>query len=578
MSKSIPREFIDKLIEMSDIVVIIGTYVDLRQTSGQYRSKCPFHDGDNVTTFSVSPQKGIYHCFKCNEGGNVISFLMKYLSLDFIEAVEKLAEINHVEIPRTAIKQGPDNSKFFEINKLVAKEYFTYLKNEPASVEYLKNRGLTGDTAKEFLIGFAPKVQSQLIEKLREKFDDDLLIKSGSFGKGENGLYPFFRNRITFPILNTKDNVIGFGGRSIDEQMPKYLNSKESNFFQKKRELYGFNKARQDKELDFFLVTEGYMDVIMLNQNGINSAVASLGTAFSLYHLENLFKFKNRIIFCFDSDEAGLKAAWRSLNQCVNKIYADRTIRFLFLPVGEDPDSFVLKNGKKEFLKKAENAMVLENFVFQYLKRGKNLDSPEDIRLISYELQNLTKNIEANILKETLYNKISKELGISKEALVATKKSTAKVNTHLKEQSSQAKVDKSFLLFIYIYSNFKDLIVEKGALNFLINSEEDVLVPIKKVINSITDGSSEHTELALYTEAEMLNLKLNEEDALQEFQRVSDEIQLKYDKKFLNEMKKLAKDKKLSVERKENLQKTLNLSDNISTQEEELIKFLNDYG
>ena len=405
-----------------------------------------------------------------------------------------------------------------------------------------------------------------------------MLIKSGSFGKGENGLYPFFRNRITFPILNTKDNVIGFGGRSIDEQMPKYLNSKESNFFQKKRELYGFNKARQDKELDFFLVTEGYMDVIMLNQNGINSAVASLGTAFSLYHLENLFKFKNRIIFCFDSDEAGLKAAWRSLNQCVNKIYADRTIRFLFLPVGEDPDSFVLKNGKKEFLKKAENAMVLENFVFQYLKRGKNLDSPEDIRLISYELQNLTKNIEANILKETLYNKISKELGISKEALVATKKSTAKVNTHLKEQSSQAKVDKSFLLFIYIYSNFKDLIVEKGALNFLINSEEDVLAPIKKVINSITDGSSEHTELALYTEAEMLNLKLNEEDALQEFQRVSDEIQLKYDKKFLNEMKKLAKDKKLSVERKENLQKTLNLSDNISPQEEELIKFLNDYG
>ena len=138
MNKSIPREFIDKLIEMSDIVGIIGTYVDLRQSSGQYRSKCPFHDGDNITTFSVSPQKGIYHCFKCNEGGNVISFLMKYLSLDFIEAVEKLAEINHVEIPRTATKQGPDNSKFFEINKLVANEYFANLKNEPVSVEYVK--------------------------------------------------------------------------------------------------------------------------------------------------------------------------------------------------------------------------------------------------------------------------------------------------------------------------------------------------------------------------------------------------------------------------------------------------------
>jgi DNA primase len=199
-----------------------------------------------------------------------------------------------LKFPRTAIKQGPNNSKFFEINELVAKEYLTYLKNESVSVEYLKKRGLTGETAKEFLIGFAPKVQSQLIEKLREKFDDELLIKSGSFGKGENGLYPFFRNRITFPILNTKENIIGFGGRSIDEQMPKYLNSKESNFFQKKRELYGFNKARQDKELDFFLVTEGYMDVIMLNQNGVNNAVASLGTAFSLYHLENLLSLRTR--------------------------------------------------------------------------------------------------------------------------------------------------------------------------------------------------------------------------------------------------------------------------------------------
>ncbi len=578
MSKSIPREFIDKLIEMSDIVGIIGTYVDLRQSSGQYRSKCPFHDGDNITTFSVSPQKGIYHCFKCNEGGNVISFLMKYLSLDFIEAVEKLAEINHIEIPRTAIKQGPDNSKFFEINNLVAKEYFSYLKSEPLSVEYLKNRGLTGETAKDFLIGFAPKVQSKLIEKLREEFDDELLIKSGSFGKGENGLYPFFRNRITFPILNTKENVIGFGGRSIDEQMPKYLNSKESNFFQKKRELYGFNKARQDKKLDYFLVTEGYMDVIMLNQNGINNAVASLGTAFSLYHLENLFKFKNKIIFCFDSDEAGLKAAWRSLNQCINKIYADRTIRFLFLPVDEDPDSFVLKNGKKEFLKKAENAMVLENFVFQYLKRGKNLQSPEDIRLISYEVQNLIKNIEADLLKETLLNKICKELGVSKEALVSTKRSIPKLNSKTVQQSSEAKADKSFLLFVYIYSNFKDLIAEKGALNFVSNSEDDALASLKKVINSISNGSSQHTESTLYTEAEMLNLKLSEDDALQEFQRVSDDIQLKYDKNFLNEMKKMAKDRKLSVERKENLQKTINLSDNISTQEEELIKFLNDYG
>jgi DNA primase len=221
--------------------------------------------------------------------------------------------------------------------------------------------------------------------------------------------------------------------------------------------------------------------------------------------------------------------------------------------------------------------MELENFVFQYLKRGKNLESPEDIRLISYELQNLTKNIEADILKETLVNKISKELGVSKEALVATKKSTPKANTQTGEQPYQAKADKSFLLFIYIYSNFKDSITEKGALNFVTNSKEEALAPVKKVISSISNGSTEHTESALYTEAEMLNLKLSEHDALQEFQRISDEIQLKYDKYFLNEMKKMAKDKKLSVERKENLQKTLNLSDNISTQEEELIKFLNDY-
>ena len=402
MGNSIPREFIDQLVSDSDIVAVLSNYLKLTKRSSNYITHCPFHD-EKTPSFTVSPQKQIYHCFGCGRGGNVITFLQEYEGLNFVEAVERLAEFNNVTVPRGSNSNRPDHSEIYELNNMIADFYFSALKNKKYEfvVDYLKQRGINGETAKKFTIGYADFDQYDLLAKLKEKFSEETILKSGNFLKNEKGIYPFYRKRLMFPIKNHSGNIIGFGGRTIDDSLPKYLNSKDSPFFNKSRELYGFNNAKQDHKSDYFIVTEGYMDVIMLSQHDVNNAVASLGTAFSLAHLQNLFKLKKKIVFCFDSDEAGLKAAWRSFQLSLNQIFEDRTIRFLFLPEGEDPDSYIQKNGREEFEKKISRSMQLESFAFQYLKRGRDLNSPEDIRTIIFELKKLLKSLKSDALKQT---------------------------------------------------------------------------------------------------------------------------------------------------------------------------------
>ena len=579
MGSSIPREFIDQLVSDSDIVAVLSNYLKLTKRSSNYITHCPFHD-EKTPSFTVSPQKQIYHCFGCGKGGNVITFLQEYEGLNFVEAVERLAEFNNVNVPRSSNSNRPDHSEIYELNNMIADFYFSALKNKKYEfvVDYLKQRGVNGETAKKFTIGYADFDQHDLLAKLKEKFSEETILKSGNFLKNEKGIYPFYRKRLMFPIKNHSGNIIGFGGRTIDDSLPKYLNSKDSPFFNKSRELYGFNNAKQDHKSDYFIVTEGYMDVIMLSQHDVNNAVASLGTAFSLAHLQNLFKLKKKIVFCFDSDEAGLKAAWRSFQFSLNQIFEDRTIRFLFLPEGEDPDSYIQKNGREEFEKKISRSMQLESFAFQYLKRGRDLNSPEDIRTIIFELKKLLQSLKSDALKQTLIKKFSDELNISQELLLTEDAPQAK-KVIPRNKTPEKHDDVVFVLIIYIYDHFLPALGEKSTvfLDFLKRMEKEELNEFKKIIFSLVSDGQEHKETSLYSKAAMVEFSMTDEEAIAEFDRAADTLRLKNDSEFTEYLKNLAKKRDLTQQRKENLQKLLNLSDNISTQEEELIQFLNTY-
>jgi DNA primase len=579
MGSSIPREFIDQLVSDSDIVAVLSNYLKLTKRSSNYITHCPFHD-EKTPSFTVSPQKQIYHCFGCGKGGNVITFLQEYEGLNFVEAVERLAEFNNVNVPRSSNSNRPDHSEIYELNNMIADFYFSALKNKKYEfvVDYLKQRGVNGETAKKFTIGYADFDQHDLLAKLKEKFSEETILKSGNFLKNEKGIYPFYRKRLMFPIKNHSGNIIGFGGRTIDDSLPKYLNSKDSPFFNKSRELYGFNNAKQDHKSDYFIVTEGYMDVIMLSQHDVNNAVASLGTAFSLAHLQNLFKLKKKIVFCFDSDEAGLKAAWRSFQFSLNQIFEDRTIRFLFLPEGEDPDSYIQKNGREEFEKRISRSMQLESFAFQYLKRGRDLNSPEDIRTIIFELKKLLQSLKSDALKQTLIKKFSDELNISQELLLTEDAPQAK-KVIQRNKTPEKHDDVVFVLIIYIYDHFLPALGEKSTvfLDFLKRTEKEELSEFKKIIFSLASDGQEHKETSLYSKAAMVEFSMTDEEAIAEFDRAADTLRLKNDSEFTEYLKNLAKKRDLTQQRKENLQKLLNLSDNISTQEEELIQFLNTY-
>ena len=580
MANSIPKDFIDRLIDDSDIVAVLSNYLSLTKKGSNYTCCCPFHE-EKTPSFSVSPQKSIYHCFGCGKGGNVLSFIMDYEGLNFVEAVEKLAEINNVTVPRQANSAQNDFTKIYEINEQVATFYFDALKDNENKhiVEYLKDRGISGATAKNFKIGFADFNQHKLLADLKKKFSDKEILESGNFMKNEKGFYPFQRNRVTFPIQNSSGKFIGFGGRVIDDSQPKYLNSKDSKFFNKTRELYGFNNAKKDKKTDSFIVTEGYMDVVMLSEHGVNNAVASLGTAFSQNHINSMFKMRKKIIYCFDSDEAGLKAAWRALQISLKNVFDDRTVRFLFLPENYDPDSFIKEHGQEEFAKKLERSMVLESFTYQYLKRGMKLDSPEDVRKIIFEFKKLIPMIRSETLKETLLQKISTELNINKDILLKEDAPDVKPIFKTQKKIEKKNYENELLLLIFILENFANSFQTEANefYNFVQGSKNQEIIEIKDMILGIKEQDVTKKQTPLFTKAMMIDLKLTKEEAYAEFIRASDVIRLEYDESFADYLINLAKKKELTTERKENLQKLLNLRDNNSIQEEELIQDLNKY-
>lgn len=376
---SIPRSFIEDLLARSDIVQVIDQRVPLKKAGANYKACCPFHD-EKTPSFNVSPQKQFYHCFGCGASGDALKFLTEYDGLTFVEAVEALAAMNGMEVPREKLtpKQAEQQKKtrdLYDVTHAVAKFYRQQLKNHPAAQgakDYLKGRGLTAEIAKEFVIGLAPPGWDSLVSGLKaDGLMKQQLVEAGMLIQKDDGsTYDRFRNRIMFPIRDGRGRVIAFGGRVMSpEDQPKYLNSPETPIFHKTYTLYGLFEMRQARQNpDHILVVEGYMDVVSLAQFGVRNAVATLGTAITAEHLDILFRQVNEVVFCFDGDAAGKKAAWKALELALPNMQSTRAVKFLFLDQGEDPDSTVRKEGMDGFQKRVKAAMPLSEFLFKGLQ------------------------------------------------------------------------------------------------------------------------------------------------------------------------------------------------------------------
>jgi len=429
MAGRIPKNFIDDLISRSDIVDVIDSRVKLRKKGKDYRACCPFHNGSNNSSFSVSSDKQFYHCFNCGVSGNVVTFLMEYDGIEFVDAVEVLAEQLSIEVPReeTGHKQNAtsyvDRKDLYQLMADITRYYQQQLrthKNSEKVISYLKNRGLSGKTAKYFQIGYAPDGWDEVRKTFAiNKQTEQQLIDAGMLiSKDNGGSYDRFRDRLMFPILDRRGRVIGFGGRVFDDTTPKYLNSPETPIFHKGKELYGLYQVKQaEKDVKRILVVEGYMDVVALGQFDINYAVASLGTATTPDHIQLLFRQTSEVICCFDGDNAGRTAAWRALENALPAIQDGRTLRFMFLPDGEDPDSLVQKEGKDFFEKLIDQAMPLSDFLFQQLLTQVDMRSADSkSKLAQLAIPLLTK-LPDSVFRQMMETRLISLLGIEKEGL-----------------------------------------------------------------------------------------------------------------------------------------------------------------
>ncbi len=382
MAGLIPQSFIDDLVSRADIVEIIDARVPLKKAGRDHKACCPFHD-EKSPSFTVSQSKQFFHCFGCGAHGTVIGFLMDFDGLEFVEAIEELAQRYGVEVPReagTAVDPAKQqqNREILEVLKKANLWYQRKLREHPQATEYLKSRGLSGKTAALFEIGFVPEGWDHLSKALNAKSDRAVhtaMLAAGLSNERDSGVgYDRFRNRIMFPIHDRRGQVVGFGGRVLDDSTPKYLNSPETPVFHKGRELYGLHQMHQMRiRPQRLLVVEGYMDVVMLAEHGIHYACATLGTAATPDHMDRLFREASDVVFCFDGDEAGRRAAWRALENALPNMRDGRQASFMHLPQGEDPDSYVQAEGPAGFEDAMATAPSLSVYLFEQLRADINL-------------------------------------------------------------------------------------------------------------------------------------------------------------------------------------------------------------
>ncbi len=422
MSGLIPQHFIDDLIVRADIVEVLGRRIQLKKAGREFKACCPFHD-EKTPSFTVSPAKGFYHCFGCGEHGTALSFLMKYDHLEFVEAVESLAGMMGIDVPHDESQRPARRyDELFLLMQKVEKHYQEELKKHQPAVEYLKARGIDGATAKRFGIGYAPSGWSHLLDKFGTSREaNDRLLALGLIIRKDNGKhYDRFRERIMFPIRDSRGRCIGFGGRVLGKEEPKYLNSPETVLFHKGRELYGLYEARQAiRNIERLVIVEGYMDVVGLARHGIDFAAATLGTATTDEHLKRLFRVSDEVHFCFDGDRAGRAAAWRALETSLPQIREGRQIRFVFLPDGQDPDSYVQADGAAGFEKAMDEALALSDYLVEELASQVDMKSLDGRARLAELAKPLVGRIPPGVYKELLIERLAESVGLAAAKLQA---------------------------------------------------------------------------------------------------------------------------------------------------------------
>jgi len=428
MAGRIPQHFIDDLLARVNIVDVIDGRVKLKRAGKNYSGLCPFHK-EKSPSFSVSPDKQFYYCFGCGAGGNALGFLMEYDRLNFPEAVEELAKLAGVDVPRDEGRPA-DHQREQEIKRQFealehSNRYFQDMLRSSSEREraigYLKQRGLSGQIAAAFGIGYAPPGWDNLLQHFAHLENAaPLLEQSGMVIHNEDKqrYYDRFRDRIMFPIRDVRGRVLGFGGRVLGDDKPKYLNSPETPTFHKGRELYGLYEARKhSNQLERLLIVEGYMDVVSLAQHGIHWSVATLGTATTAQHLERLFKLVPEVIFCFDGDAAGRQAAQRALGVTLPVIRDGQEARFLFLPDGEDPDTLVRREGETAFSQRVSQALPLSEFFFRQLSDEADLSSMDGRARFSNQALPLIQSMQPSLLKQMMLDRICEITGLSLEQI-----------------------------------------------------------------------------------------------------------------------------------------------------------------
>ncbi|HWI15753.1 MAG TPA: DNA primase [Burkholderiales bacterium] len=408
----IPESFIQELLHRVDVVDVVERFVKLKKAGSNYAACCPFHS-EKTPSFTVSPAKQFYHCFGCGAHGTAIGFLMEYAGLGFVEAVKDLAQGVGMQVPEVqadAVHAKSGGEDLHTVLLTAARYYRAQLKDAPQAIAYLKQRGLSGDIAKKFGIGYAPNAW----QGLASAFDDynaKTLVAAGLVKQTDEGKrYDVFRDRVMFPIVDARGNVIGFGGRVMDKDAsgPKYLNSPETAVFEKGRELYGLYQARRAiREADRVIVVEGYMDVVALAQHGVEYAVATLGTATTPVHVQKLLRQADEIVFCFDGDNAGRRAAWRALENSLSQLQDGKRVGFLFLPQGEDPDTYVRQHGKESFEKLLAAALPLSRYFLEELQSRGDASTAEGRAALVNDAKPLLKQMPPTTFRVQLVKEVA---------------------------------------------------------------------------------------------------------------------------------------------------------------------------
>src|SRR6202166_3070568 len=423
MTGRIPDAFLDELVSRSDIVDIIAARVPLKKAGREYKACCPFHN-EKSPSFSVSAEKQFYHCFGCGAHGTVIGFLMQYEKMEFLDAVADLAQRAGLEMPREAqAPRDPGSGDLYDLMLRAARFYEQTLKDNPKAGRYLEQRGIDAKTSAAFILGYAPDAwDAQLLRFGATEEDRRRLLAAGLIlersGERTQGFYDRFRDRLMFPIRDSRGRVIGFGGRVIEQGEPKYMNSPESPLFHKGRELYGLYEARQARR-DFkrLLIVEGYMDVVRLHQAGITYAVATLGTATTQEHLSKLFKMTSEVVFCFDGGGAGRRAARRAMENALPMAHDGHEFRFMFLPEGHDPDTLVAAEGPEAFESRLQSALPLSEYLVQQLSSEVDLEHDEGRAKLKDLAVPLFARMPDGIYREMVVERLARRIGMPATAL-----------------------------------------------------------------------------------------------------------------------------------------------------------------